>query len=185
VTVSDGSIAVVSTDPVAAGTSALTLTNVPTTLPGTLAGTIYVQGLVRGTTTITVHAPGYNDATMTVTVHPSGFAFTSGTVSFTTTTTSANRTLTVVPVRLDPVFLNVAAQQALRGGHGDVSVAVTSSSTAVGTIVNSPALFHAGDSSKTVQFDPATVGTTTIAVTTAPGFSMSSNLQQIVATVNP
>jgi hypothetical protein len=185
VTVSDGSIAVVSTDPLAAGTSALTLTNVPTTLPGTLAGTIYVQGLVRGTTTITVHAAGYNDATMSVTVHPSGFAFTSGTVSFTTTTTSANRTLTVVPVRLDPVFLNVAAQQALRGGHGDVSVAVTSSSTAVGTMVNSPALFHAGDSSKTVQFDPATVGTTTIAVTTAPGFSMSSNLQQIVATVNP
>jgi parallel beta-helix repeat protein len=185
VTVNDGSIAVVSTDPVVAGTSALTLTNVPTTLPGTLAGTIYVQGLVRGTTTITVHAAGYNDATMSVTVHPSGFAFTLGTVSFTTTTTSANRTLTVVPVRLDPVFLNVAAQQALRGGHGDVSVAVTSSSTAVGTMVNSPALFHAGDSSKTVQFDPATVGTTTIAVTTAPGFSMSSNLQQIVATVNP
>ena len=178
-------IATITTDPLVAGAATLTFTNVPATLPGTTVGTFYVQGRSLGTTTITVQAPGYNDATMTVTVTPSGFSFVNGTSNFTTTAGAANRNLGVQAVRLDPTFLNVAAAQALRGGYGPVGLAVTSSNTIVGTIVSSPAVFGSGDSSKTVQFDPASVGTTIISIVPPAGFTTPSNLQQITATVNP
>ena len=63
---------------------------------------------------------------------------------------------------------------------------VTSSNPAVGTIVGSPVAFAPGDSFKTTAaFDPAAVGSTTIAVTTPAGFTTPSNSQSITATVNP
>ena len=65
-----------------------------------------------------------------------------------------------------------------------MSVDVTSSDTAVGDIVGSPAVFHGGDSIvTTVRFDPKAVGTSTIRVVTPTGFATPTNLQQIVGTV--
>jgi hypothetical protein len=178
-------IATITTDPLLEGGSTLTFTNVPVTLPGTTVGTFFIQGRSLGTTTLTVQAPGYNDATLNVTVNPSGFSYTLSTGNITTTTGAANTTLTVQSMRLDPLTLNPTFAQALRGGHAPVSVDVTSSNTTVGTIVGSPVVFSATQLSKTVQFNPATVGTTTLAIPPPAGFSTPINLQQIIATVNP
>ena len=93
------------------GTSTVTFTNVPATLPGTSVGTFFLQGRSIGTTTLTVQAPGYNDATFNVTVQPSGFAF-PGTTNFSMTTSASDRTLTVQPFRLDPTFLTVLGARA-------------------------------------------------------------------------
>ena len=82
-------------------------------------------------------------------------------------------------------WLQRARAQPLRGGHASVSVDVTSSNTTVGRIVGSPVVFSVNQSSKTVQFDPLAVGTTTLAVPPPVGFSTPINLQQITATVNP
>ena len=185
VTSHSAAIATITTDPLVEGGSTLTFTNVPATLPGTAVGTIYIQGRSIGTTTLTVQAPGYNDATLTVTVHPSGFSYALSTGNITTTTFSTNNTLSVQSMRLDPETLNAANAQALRGGHAPVTLNVTSSNTTVGIIVGSPVVFNANESSKSIQFDPANGGTTTLAIPAPPptGFSTPSNLQQITATV--
>jgi len=185
VTSNNPAVATITTDPLVAGGSTLTFANAPASLPGTTVGTIYIQGRSIGTTTLIVHADGYNDDTMTVTIHPSGFSYALSTGNITTTTFSTNNTLSVQSMRLDPVTLNAAGAQVLRGGHGPVSVTVTSSNTTVGTIVGSPVVFNANESSKTVQFDPLAVGTTTLAIPPPVGFSTPINLQQITATVNP
>ena len=168
VTSNSGSIATITTNGTVAGGTTLTFSNVTTTA----VGTIVVQGRALGSTTITVQAPGYNDGTSTVTVQPSGFYLQTGNIS--TTTFSANTTVSVAPARLDPTTLNFAQQQALRGGLS-VSVVVTSSNTTVGTIVCVPASpgcsqvdFTGGDLSKSVAFDPATAGTTTISLPATP-----------------
>jgi hypothetical protein len=116
-----------------------------------------------------------------VAVQPSGFVFPSG--DFTTTSFSGNSTLPIWPARLDPVTLNYAEAQAVRGGR-TVNVPVTSGTTAVGTIVGSPAVLNPNESQTFVEFDPAGVGTTTLTVGVPAGFDMPSNLRQITATVN-
>jgi hypothetical protein len=180
VTSSSGSIATITTNGTVEGGTTLTFTNVTTTT----VGTIFVQGRALGGTTITVQAAGYNDGSGAVTVNPSGFYLVSG--SFTTTASAANTPIVVSPARLDPTFLTVAFAQPLRGGYTPTAtVAVNSSNPTAGTIVGSPAGFNGGDSSKNLSFDPAAAGITTISVTPPAGFSAPSNLQQIVATVNP
>jgi hypothetical protein len=181
VTSNNPAVATITTNPLVEGGPTLTFPGIS----GTVAGTIYIQGRSLGTTTITVQAPGYNDATLNVTIHPSGFAFQSGTANFSVTAGALNRTIGVQTWRLDPTTLAVAANQALRGGYGSVNLAVTSSNTTVGTIVNSPAVFGANDASKNVQFDPAAAGTSTIRVVQPAGFTTPLNLQQITATVTP
>jgi hypothetical protein len=180
VTSNSGSIATITSNGTIEGGTTLTFTNVTTTS----VGTIFVQGRALGSTTLTVHAAGYNDGTSTVTVNPSGFYL--ATSSFTTTASAANTPIVVSPARLDPTFLTVASAQPLRGGYSPpVTVSINSSNPTAGTIVGSPASFNGGDSSKSLSFDPAAAGITTISVTPPAGFSVPSNLQQIVATVNP
>ena len=120
-----------------------------------------------------------------MTVNPSGFSYALSTGNITTTTGAANTTLTVQSMRLDPLTFNPTSAQPLRGGHAPVSVDVTSSNTTVGTIVGSPVVYSANQSSKTVQFNPATVGTSTLAIPPPAGFSTPINLQQIIATSIP
>ncbi len=126
------------------------------TLPGTLfVGTVFVQGRGLDDTTLTVQAPGYSNATSAITVQPSGVVLASvqppnqfalsrlfGPCDFTTTTSSGDTVLSVIPAMLDPTFLNFQSEQAVRGGL-TVSVPVTSATPAVGTIVGSPAVFSA------------------------------------------
>jgi hypothetical protein len=149
----------------------------------TSVGTVFVQGRGVGNATLTVQATGYTNATGDVTVNPSGFYF--NTSSFSTTAAAANTTLDLRAARLDPITLNVVTIQPVRGGL-TVDVAVTSSNTAVGTIVGSPASFASGTSSNfSVLFNPATAGSSTLTVQTPPGFSPPSNGREITATVNP
>ncbi|HEX7795014.1 MAG TPA: hypothetical protein VF456_11715, partial [Vicinamibacterales bacterium] len=179
VTVTDGTIAKIATSATVDGVNSLLFQNVTTTS----VGTIFVQGFTVGTTTITVHAAGYQDATGTVTVDPSGFYL--QTSSFTTTAGANNTNVAVGAARLNSVTLNVAQNQALRGGLSGINVTVNSSNPAVGTIVGSPVSFDGNNLSKTVAFDPSAAGTSTITITTPAGFSTPSNSQQITATVNP
>jgi hypothetical protein len=131
-----------------------------------------------------VQAPGYNDATSNITVNPSGFVLLSQ--NFTTNASAQNTPLTVAAALLDPTFLNFSQEQELRGGLGQVSVALTSSNTGVGTIANTPAVLTGGQSRSTAAaFDPAGAGTATITITAPAGFSTPSNSQHITATVNP
>jgi hypothetical protein len=179
VTSDAGAIATITRDGTVAGGTSVTFTNVS----GTTVGSVIVQGRALGETTLTVQALGYSDDTSTVTVDPSGFLLNMNDI--TTTAGAANTSLRVDAGRLNPATLNWTQSQDVRGGL-NVSVTVTSSNPAAGTIAGSPVAFAPGDSFKTTAaFDPAAAGTTTIGVTTPPGFMTPSNFQTIVATVNP
>jgi hypothetical protein len=138
-----------------------------------------IQGQSVGTSTISVSANGYTTASFTVTVDPSGFGFTAA-PSITTSTLSGNTTLTLTTLVLNPSTLAVLSSGLpLNPGTGSISVPVTSSNTAVGTIVTSPVVFAAGSSTAQTAFQPVGPGSTTIAVGPEPaGFSTPS------ATVN-
>jgi hypothetical protein len=178
VTVRTGSalVATISENAALAGGDTITFTNVT----GTFVGTISVQGRSVGTTSLTAEATGYAPSTNTVTVDPSGFLTFTG--DFTTTAGAGNTNVAVFPVRLDPVTLNYASNQSVRGGL-TVDVPVTSSNTNVGTITNGLLSFQAGMFSANTAFDPNAPGITTITVGVPTGFSMPSNFRQITATV--
>jgi uncharacterized repeat protein (TIGR01451 family) len=177
VTSSNTGITTITKDPLVAGTSSVTFTNVTSTS----VGTIYVQGRSLGSTTVTVQAAGYNDGISDVRVDPSGFIINDS--DFTTTRFSANRAIRVDAARLNPTTLNYVTTQEVRGGFS-VSVGLTSSNTTVGDIIGSPVVFNGGDNFiATMLFDPKANGTTDIRVTTPAGFSTPSNFQQITATV--
>jgi hypothetical protein len=148
-------------------------------------GYVYVQGISAGTTTLTVSAPGYTSGTITVTVGPSGFAINYYQTSISTQTNSAATAVGIYTVLLNstaPLNVNYEGLQ-LSPGVAAVSVPVTSSNTAIGTISTSPVVFHAGDTSQVTNFQPVAAGTTTIAVTPPAGYSTPANYQSIVATV--
>ena len=71
----------------------------------------------------------------------------------------------------------------MRAGYGPVTVNVTSSNPAVGTLVTSPLVLNPCQGSVTTQFDPVSVGTTLLSVEPPAGFAMPTNFQQITATV--
>jgi hypothetical protein len=149
----------------------------------------YVQALDEaGTVQVTASAPGFVNGTGTVTLVPSGFVILTPT-SINTTAAGANVNLRLCAARLSPTTLNYAAQGTLRFGVAPASVGATSSNTAAGAIVNSPANV-AGNENCTatgaagVNFDPIAPGTTTVSITPPAGFSIPSNMQQINATVN-
>src|SRR5262249_38553720 len=118
----DPAIAIVSIDPNAAGGASATFFGVT----NTSVGTVYVQGLLVGTTTLTMSAPNYANSNVNVTVTPSGFYIaTPG--NFTTNTFATNTTIQLRSARLNPITLNVSTDQSLRGGHAPVAVTVSSS----------------------------------------------------------
>src|SRR5205814_3481330 len=143
-------------------------------------GTIYVQGRGAGSTTVIVQAAGYNDGVSTVTVDPSGFIIATGNI--TTTSFSTNTAVQLRAERLDPTTSNAAEIQAVRGGL-TVPLAIANSNPTVGAIVGSSTFGSNISILSTVEFDPATTGTTTISLTTPSGFTTPSNLQSITATV--
>ncbi len=175
-TVQNPAIAVISTNTTTVGAATLTYSGVTGTNPGTLV----VQGLQEGSTTVMVEASGYQTRTATITVTPSGFYWFSGDV--TTTTFSANSNVVLRLARLAPGSLTVGPNQPLRAGF-TADVAVTSSDPVVGTI-SSPVTFTGGESQDRASFDPLTGGTTTLSLTQPAGFEVPSNgSQQITATV--
>ena len=147
--------------------------------------TFYVHSLVdSGTTTITVTAPGYKSDTSTITHYPSGFVTFNG--NFTTTTFSTNTNVPVYFVVLAPTTLTYYTWGYSPRPGVTINVPVTSSDTAVGTIVTSPITFtNATGATVNAQFDPLAAGTTTISIGTPAGFSTPSEAfrRQITATV--
>src|SRR5262249_35820535 len=126
----------------------------------------FVQSLVgSGTTAVTVSAAGYNTATKTITGVSSAFwPFTS---NFSTTTHSADTSLTILSA---PVLNgNRGSTQPLRAGLSQ-SIVVTSSDITIGTIPLSPVTFPAGVTSVTSSFHPLLPGVSTIAVLPPVGF---------------
>ncbi len=166
-----------------AGTASIAFTNVTSTA----SYSFNVQGQSVGSAIITISAPGYANATFNVTVDPSGLGFASA-PTFTTTPQSGNTTLTIYTLVLTPGSLTQAGYNLpINPGAGPFSIAVTSSNTAVGTILTSPVVFTAGASSVQTSFTPVGGGTSTIAVGAQPGgFSTPSNAGNVqgVATVN-
>jgi hypothetical protein len=128
-----------------------------------------------------------------VTVDPSGFVINPGQGSITTTTLSPATNITLEPVILNPVGLTYDGSGQLNPGIGPISVPMTSSLPAVGTI-SSPVTFNGGDSSDTASFQPVGAGgPTTIAISGPPTinsgigpqltFSTPNGYQSITATV--
>ena len=159
----------------------LPLTASSFTVPGfsiqALAGT--------GTALLTASAPGYSNGTATVTLTPSGIVWSSG--SFSTTAGAADSNLTVIAAQLNATTLTAQAYQNIRTGAGvSVSVVITSSNTAAGTIIVSPVTINAGVDSASVDFHPVAAGVTNLIITTPNGFTTpnGSGATSIAATVN-
>ncbi len=178
VSVADPTVAVISTAYNVAGQTTLTYANTTSTY----IGTIWIQGLTTGTTTVTVSAPGYTAGTITVSVNPSGFAIQSYYTTLSTTTYSSPTGVAVYPAILN-ANLSYYVNSQLNPQSAPVSVAVTSSAPAVGT-VTSPLTFQPNDTQENFNFQPVATGTTNLTLGTPPtGFSVSTQYQQTVATV--
>lgn len=178
VTSSNPAVAVVSTSPTVQGSAVASFPG----LTNNGGSTYYLQGVSVGTATLTIAANGYTNATVSVTVDPSGFAIYSP-GNFSTTTLSADTSISVLPAYLNPGTLAVLGYGTVTPAAGGVTVGVTSSNTAVGTITNSPIGFPGNSSSSTATFHPAGAGTSNITLVTPGGFSTPSVSQQITATV--
>ena len=187
ITVAPGGEGIVSISKVrtAEGTSTVTFAGVTSIA----ANILYIQGRALGSTQLAGVAAGYNDATAAIAVDPAGFRTygPSFATAITTTSGAPNITVSVTSSRLDPVTLNVASDQEVRGGL-NLSVPVTSSNTAVGGITASPIVWNGGTgATKQTFFDPLSVGTTVVSIP-APvtGFVVPSNgSTTITFAVNP
>ncbi len=131
----DPTVALISTDPAAVGSGAITFPLVT----GTSTPLIYVQGLTLNQgTELRITAPGYDQWITTVQIVQAGFYISTG--DFTTTIDAANRTVRVVPASLD-LLQRVDEAQQVRGGLS-LTVDVLSSDPSVGAITVSPLAVH-------------------------------------------
>jgi hypothetical protein len=148
--------------------------------------TYYVQALANsGTATLTASAPGFASTTFVVTLAPSGFVITGPNgigANFGVLMMNGNVTLSVFANVLDPNTLApTLLSESIRAG---VIVAVTSNSSGVAVIQNSPVTFNAGDTSATVTLTPTGPGQAVISVLAPSGFTAPSNGAQLTVTVN-
>ena len=179
VTVADPTIALISTSNATAGQTTITFPNTTQEYIGTIA----IQGLKIGTTTIAISAPGYTAGSITLTVSPSGFVINGYQLSFSTTTYSGTTALTVYPAILNAADLSYSQISTLNPQSATISVPVASSSPAIGT-VTSPLSFPPQNTQQNFTFQPVAAGTTNLTLGTPPaGFSVATTNQQSVATV--
>jgi hypothetical protein len=147
--------------------------------------TYYIQGLTTGTSTITISAPGFANATVNVTVDPSGFIIYSP-GNFSTTTTSADTSITIAPAILNSGVLTVLGYASLNPGIGTVTVPVGSTSPQIGTVSPTSITYGTNDYLKSFTFHPLASGSTDVVIVSQPsGFTTPSQTatQQIVVTV--
>ncbi|HWO35841.1 MAG TPA: beta-propeller fold lactonase family protein [Candidatus Acidoferrum sp.] len=155
--------------------------------------TFYVQsqGGGAGTVNLTISASGYANGIGVVTVYPSGFALQGS--NFTTHLTDNPTTLTIVPAALDPTFLNIYQVQELVPNvtalmapvtpTGTLVLTVQSGTPPVGAFSLQSVTFHGDDNPNflTSSFEPESVGTALITITSPAPFSNAST--EITATV--
>jgi hypothetical protein len=160
-----------STDGASAGSGAITV-HIP---GGGFNGTYYLQSIAgSGSGTYTATAPGYTTRTATIQFAPSGVViagpFGLHTPFFGASVSGGTTPITVYMAQLDPGTGNPAAIQALAGGQS-VSISLTSSVTAVGTIA-SPVIMNGGAATANgvvTLFTPVSEGNTVVSVVTPPG----------------
>ena len=143
--------------------------------------TFYLLGLANsGSVGYTVVSSVLGTVTGTVNLGPSGLAIQSvagfGASSFSTTLDAGQATLQVFTVLMDGSG-NIVEQQVVAGST-PLSISVTSSNTAVGTIDTSPISVAGGSNSATCNLVLASAGTTTVTAS-ATGFASA----QVTATV--
>ncbi|WP_395339910.1 PKD domain-containing protein [Ningiella sp. W23] len=172
VTSSDPSVLVVSNASETTGSASTTFTNVTTAF----GGTVFIQGVSKGSATITVSADGYSSANATVTVQNSGFIISSPS-TITTDVFAVNRTITLTSYMLNASNA-IAQRQELRAGQS-ASVGFSLDDTSVGEIIPLTADFVGGDVSVSVEFDPQNAGSATLSLTTPSGFDTPANFQSI------
>ena len=148
----------------------------------TSVGTIYVQGQSVGSITLTVAAPGYTSGTATLSVMQSGFVY-DGATNITTNTFAGTSPESVYTATLTPNLTLQTLGLALNPGVGPVTVTLTNSLPAVGTVTPASLVFNTGDSSHVYNFQPVSAGATNISLGTPAGFSTPIQYQQITATV--
>jgi hypothetical protein len=163
-----------------AGVTTQTFTNVTS---GNV-GSLFVQGQIAGTATITVSAPGYVTGTNTITVQPSGFAYYYGNDNNTTTSFSGPITLYVYPFLLDGnKAITGYPSYTINPGVGPVTVPLTNSSDAVGTISTTSLTFNTNDNYQQFTFQPVSAGTDNITVGNVTGFTTPTTYTQATETV--
>jgi hypothetical protein len=170
--------ATISNSQTVVGGFTLTFTNVSTTN----VGTIYVQGQLAGSTTLTVSAPGYTNGTSTLSVLPSGF-ISDGVTTLNTTTFSVPTAVAIYTAALTPNLTAQIIGLPLNPGIGPITVPLTNSVPAVGTVTPAALVFNTADSNKQYSFQPSSAGSTNITLGTPSGFSTPSQYQQVTATV--
>ncbi len=108
----DPTVALISTDPIAAGSGSITFPLVT----GTSTPLIYVQGLTLNQgTELRITAPGYDQWITTLEVVASGFYISTPSGDFATTTIAANTTVRIYPASLD-TLQQADENQQVRGG---------------------------------------------------------------------
>jgi hypothetical protein len=181
---------VVSSDPTkmvlsaTAGTAGSASIDVPVQGGRSSSQSFYVHGLASaGSVSYTATATGFGFGTGEVTLAPSGIViagpFGSGNPII-TTPAGGPQNLTVSSVVLDGGGNVLATQQV----SGAVSVTVTSSDPAVGTISDSPVVIAAASTSVTTQFLPASNGTTSISVNVPAGFAVPAQFGSVFASIS-
>jgi hypothetical protein len=170
-TSSNPNLLLVSLSPTSVGSASVTV-NVPvgTNTPSVSA---YLIGLASsGKVTLTASAPGFANATQTVQLVPSGFVLTGGQQ---TTSLSPPSPVTVSFTALDPVALSPIAPDndgnawwQLRDGATAVTVNLKNDNTKVGTLSANSVGFASGLPPQTVNFTPASAGTSNISIPSAP-----------------
>jgi hypothetical protein len=173
---SDTSKAVLSSTATAAGTSSSITIAVAggSGLNGFGFPSFYVQGLQSsGSVTLTATAANWGSGTITVNLTPSGFVLIGPQGmgnDFGTYSNSGQTPLTVQAMQLDPVTNAPQVAQAVAGGLSEI-VSVSSGSSSVGTIPNSPVTIHGGSASGSVSFQPVGIGKSLLTVTPPAGFT--------------
>jgi Putative Ig domain/Galactose oxidase, central domain/Kelch motif len=177
-------------DPTKVGAASITL---PLTAGSTSVPAYYIEGQnfsgsTAITATLTASAVGYADGTTPLTLYPTGLTYwpgNSGTLA--TTTFAAPSTLTPYLALLTPGTLNAYNYGYNLGpqASGSVPVAITSSSTSVGTLTGSPSSIGVGTYfTQAISFVPAAVGTTNLTITEPTGYFTPTNVAvQLVTTV--
>lgn len=180
ITMTDPTIATVSSDPTIAGTAGISFPGVT----GTNALNFSIQGQKVGSTSLTISAPGFAPTTVTLTVNPSGFVFYPASIN--TTVSATDTSLTVLPVILNPGVLTINSYSLTSPNAGTISVPVGSTSPQIGSVSTTAAVFAGNMSSQTFTFHPIKSGSTNIVIVNQPaGFTASSQPSdlQVVATV--
>jgi hypothetical protein len=194
ITSSDSTKLLLSVDPTAVGSSSISIP----VAPGSFSiSTFYAQALAgTGSVTLTASAASFDPQNVNVPLVPSGFVQLAncnlGNNPISTSVLAGDSGITIYSVPLDPTTLNlidfgycVPNAQALRPGVANVSVNVTSSNTAAGTVLTSPVVFTTNQASGTTGFHPVANGTTNVSVATPSGFNTPSNYRVTTYNVVP